>query len=162
MKRWGDMTLLISSSASQHELLFNSPQMYWTSQPYSKYLILAWPYCKSKKNLNMFCRLWARHPLRSTKPHLAPKNGGCIWSPHPMESGRPSLSTCSMRMMRLNLAKGWAGPSIPNTLSSQPQCLLSQIPIHTKTATRLLVRESWSKVHLDANKGPFIFSYWDN
>ena len=44
MNSWNEMTLLISSSSSVHEPFYNSPQIYWTSQPSSKELIWARQY----------------------------------------------------------------------------------------------------------------------
>ena len=44
-EKLGEITPLISSFISPHEPFYNSPQMYWTSQPSSKELIWARPSC---------------------------------------------------------------------------------------------------------------------
>jgi len=65
MKRWEESSHLISLSAIGHEPFYNSPQMYWTSQPSSTELILARPYCRNAHLFHGHDFFWVEFCLRN-------------------------------------------------------------------------------------------------
>ena len=73
MKRWEESSYFISSSANEHEPFYNSPQMYWTSQPPQKSWFGQDPIgavCRSlySHHSSIFCTMTCQLSLRWLHP----------------------------------------------------------------------------------------------